>query len=90
MAVQIRTGQVTDLAEFIRDTIGAAVVEGTGIDIAVSDAGDTITFAVTSVGATTAGELTTVIVPTVVTVAGTPELLFDADDNLVLMEVAYP
>lgn len=36
--------------EFIRDTIAAALVEGTGIDITVNDAGDTITIAATGGG----------------------------------------
>jgi len=33
-------------AEFIRDTIGAALVAGTGVTLTVNDAGDTITYAI--------------------------------------------
>lgn len=39
---------------------------------------------------TTAGALTTAIVPLTTVVAGTPDLVWDASDNLVLIEVAYP
>lgn len=37
------------IAELIRDTIAAALVEGAGIDITVNDAGNTITIAASSV-----------------------------------------
>lgn len=37
---------VSASSEFIRDTIGTALVEGHGVDIAVDDPGDTITIAV--------------------------------------------
>lgn len=35
----------TELLELIRDTIGTAIVQGTGITVTVNDAGDTITIA---------------------------------------------
>lgn len=44
------TDTITGLAEFIRDTVAAALVEGTGIDITVNDAADTITVAATGGG----------------------------------------
>src|SRR5687768_7935789 len=45
------TGDITDLAEYIRDTIGTARLEGANIDLTVNDAGDTITVAVTGIDA---------------------------------------
>lgn len=39
---------------------------------------------------TRASDLTTAIVPLTTAVAGSPDLVWDADDNLVLIEVAYP
>lgn len=45
------TTSIVDLAEFIRDTIGATLVSGTDLTVTVNDAGDTITLAVTGVDA---------------------------------------
>lgn len=49
------TAEITDLAEFIRDTIGTALVAGGNIDITVSDGADTITIDVESL---TSGDVT--------------------------------
>lgn len=37
------SADITDLAEFIRDTIGTALVQGSGVTITVNDGSDTIT-----------------------------------------------
>ena len=46
----IGTGDVSGLAEFIRDTIGAALVAGSNVTITVDDPGNTITIAATGGG----------------------------------------
>jgi hypothetical protein len=89
VAVQIRTGQVAGFDEQVRDVIGAALVQGTGITITVNDAGDTITITGTS-SVTHASDLTTAFAPLTATLAGVPDLVWDADDNLVLTEVPIP
>lgn len=50
------TGDITSLAEFIRDTMATALAEGSGIGITVDDPGDTITIAVTDALPATAGK----------------------------------
>lgn len=45
--VTLASAHISDLAEFVRDTIGSALTEGSNIDVTVNDAGDTITLAVT-------------------------------------------
>lgn len=40
------TSDITSLAEFIRDTIASALVEGSGIDVSINDPSDTITITV--------------------------------------------
>lgn len=44
-AASVPVAAVADFAETVRDTMGTALIEGTGIDITVNDPGDTITVA---------------------------------------------
>lgn len=56
MAVtKIRYDQInlTDLAEFIRDTIGTAMAAGAGVTVTINDPGDSITIGVAGVGSLT-------------------------------------
>lgn len=47
------TSDITSLAEYIRDTIGATLVAGSNVSVTVDDAGDTITIASTGGGGLT-------------------------------------
>ena len=47
----------TELAELIRDTIGTALVDGTGIDVIVDDVANTITIAATGTSGPSLGVL---------------------------------
>jgi len=46
----LASADISDLAEFIRDTIGTALVAGSNATVTVNDAGDTITIAATATG----------------------------------------
>lgn len=46
----LTSAAISDLAEFIRDTIGTALVAGSNVTLTVNDGADTITIAATSTG----------------------------------------
>lgn len=76
------------LAEFVRDTIAAALVPGTNVTISVDDAGDTITVGASGGGG--GGGITDTVselVPLTTSVNGVPQLVWEADDSLSLTEV---
>lgn len=71
-------GNGTD-AETVRDVIGAALVQGTGIVITVNDAGDTITIAATAQAQS---------YPMSTIVNGVPSVVFDSNGRIVYSERA--
>lgn len=76
-------GDTSADAEFIRDTIGAAVVAGSGMTITVNDAGDTITF-VSSGGGYTDEQVRDVIGAALVAGTGMTITVNDAGDTITL------
>lgn len=76
------TSSITGLAEFIRDTIGAALVAGTRTTITVNDAGDTIT--IDSDDASTAEFVRDTIGAALVAGSGVTVTVNDAGDTITI------
>jgi hypothetical protein len=78
----LNSSYISDLAEFCRDTIGAALVAGTRVSITVNDAGDTITIA--SDDASTAEFVRDTIGTALVAGTGVSVTVNDAGDTITI------
>jgi hypothetical protein len=81
-AASLDSSYITDLAEFCRDTLGAALVAGSRVTITVNDAGDTITIA--SDDASTAEFVRDTIGTALVAGTGVSITVNDAGDTITL------
>jgi hypothetical protein len=78
------TSDITSLAEFVRDTIGATLVAGSNVTVTVDDAGDTITVASTGSGGLDAEQVRDAVAAFVTAGANISVTHNDAGDTLTI------